>query len=93
MEPPVEVERSADFDADVRRTVQLIARRFEHHIARAPGQWVMFHEVWPGDACPERSRGDVPPTMTDDRAPSVPPVVGRPPAIGTAAGPGGETAR
>jgi lauroyl/myristoyl acyltransferase len=43
----IEVERTGDVDADVRRVTQAIARRLERQIARHPGHWVMFHDHWP----------------------------------------------
>lgn len=48
MEPPLPLARTADFDADVQRATQLIAGAFERRIREHPGQWVMFHEIWPG---------------------------------------------
>lgn len=49
IEPPVPLERTADFDADVQRVTQAIARVFEQAISRYPEQWVMFHEIWLAD--------------------------------------------
>jgi lauroyl/myristoyl acyltransferase len=46
---PLRIERSGDLDHDVQRLTQLIANEFERHIRRAPGRWVMFHDIWRND--------------------------------------------
>lgn len=48
MEAPVAIERSGSLDEDVRAMTQRIASLFERHIARHPGKWVMFHDLWAG---------------------------------------------
>ena len=46
---PLEWERAADIDGDVKRATQAIARTFERYIGEDPGRWVMFHDIWTGD--------------------------------------------
>jgi lauroyl/myristoyl acyltransferase len=48
MEAPVEIERTDSLDADVTALTQDVASLFEAHIARHPGRWVMFHDLWAG---------------------------------------------
>lgn len=43
---PLVAEREGDLDDDVQRLTQQIAEQFEAAIRRAPGQWVMFHDIW-----------------------------------------------
>jgi lauroyl/myristoyl acyltransferase len=47
VDPPIIVERTGDFDADVQRATQLIANAIEGHIRDYPDLWVMFHQIWP----------------------------------------------
>ncbi|CAA9232047.1 MAG: hypothetical protein AVDCRST_MAG77-1058 [uncultured Chloroflexi bacterium] len=49
MSAPLELERTGDIDADVRRGTERIAVELERLIARHPEQWVMFHDVWAGN--------------------------------------------
>jgi lauroyl/myristoyl acyltransferase len=49
LEAPLEVAPTGDIDADVRRVTQLIALTFERHIARYPGRWVMYHDIFVRD--------------------------------------------
>ncbi|HEX2034948.1 MAG TPA: lysophospholipid acyltransferase family protein [Chloroflexota bacterium] len=46
LEPPLLVERSGDFAADVQRATQMMAGVLERYIRQYPGQWVMFHDIW-----------------------------------------------
>ena len=48
LEAPIEIERSGSLDADVSKLTQKVAATFEAHIARHPGRWVMFHDLWAG---------------------------------------------
>ena len=47
LEEPIEVERTEDRDADVRRAMERWARVLEVAIRRWPTQWYNFHDVWP----------------------------------------------
>lgn len=48
MEAPLALQKSGSLEHDVREATQRVARLFEGHIARDPGYWVMFHDVWQG---------------------------------------------
>jgi len=45
-EPPLEIPRSGDRDADLREGVRRWAAVLEKYIARAPEQWSVFERVW-----------------------------------------------
>ena len=47
LDPPFDVPRTDDLDADVRQATQAVARAFERRIAARPEQWVLFHDLWP----------------------------------------------
>jgi lauroyl/myristoyl acyltransferase len=47
LEQPIEVERTEDRDADVRRAMEKWALVLERAIRRWPTQWYNFHDVWP----------------------------------------------
>ncbi|HEU5316205.1 MAG TPA: lysophospholipid acyltransferase family protein [Chloroflexota bacterium] len=49
LEPPIEIPRSGDLERDVGRVTQAIAALFERHLARDPGRWVMFHDIFRTD--------------------------------------------
>jgi lauroyl/myristoyl acyltransferase len=46
LEPALRAVATGNMDDDVGRVTQEIAARFERHIARHPGRWVMFHDVF-----------------------------------------------
>ena len=46
IEPPLELERSGDHAADVRRGVRQFASVMERHIRIAPEQWSVFETIW-----------------------------------------------
>lgn len=46
IEPPVEMEKSGDFERDVRANVRKVVARMEGWIRRYPEQWLMLHPVW-----------------------------------------------
>jgi KDO2-lipid IV(A) lauroyltransferase len=48
LETPVEATPTGDLDRDVAALSQKIAEIFERHIARHPGRWVMFHDIFGG---------------------------------------------
>jgi KDO2-lipid IV(A) lauroyltransferase len=47
VEPPLEVARSGDHDADVRAILAAINARIESWIRRRPDQWLWLHRRWP----------------------------------------------
>jgi len=50
---PIEVERSADRDGDVRRALERWVAVLERAVARWPTQWYTFYDFWPqGEAAP-----------------------------------------
>ncbi len=51
----ITIDRSDNREADLDAGLQVIARKLEAAIARAPGQWVLFQQVWPDG--PERDSG------------------------------------
>jgi len=46
MEPPIELVRTDDHQADVREGVRRFAAALEPYIRRAPEQWTVFEPVW-----------------------------------------------
>lgn len=46
VEPPLQLERTGDFERDVRVNVQKVVARMEDWIRRYPEQWLMLHPVW-----------------------------------------------
>jgi lauroyl/myristoyl acyltransferase len=52
-EPPLELERTGDMEADARRGEMLFLERFEKWLRAEPGQWAVLERVW-GD---EQVRG------------------------------------
>jgi KDO2-lipid IV(A) lauroyltransferase len=46
VEPPLQLERTGDFDEDVRVNVQKVVARMEDWIGRYPEQWPMLYPVW-----------------------------------------------
>jgi KDO2-lipid IV(A) lauroyltransferase len=49
IEPPLELERTGDLQADARAAVEKIARRMEFWIRQYPEQWLLFTPVWQQD--------------------------------------------
>lgn len=49
IEPPLELERTGDLQADSRAAVEKIARRMEFWIRQYPEQWILFSPVWQED--------------------------------------------
>lgn len=47
-EPPLEIPRTGDRDADVREGVQRFARVLERYVRDAPEQWTVFEDFWRG---------------------------------------------
>jgi len=47
IEPRVELVRTADRLADQRINVERVVKRFEPHIRRDPGQWLVLEPIWP----------------------------------------------
>jgi KDO2-lipid IV(A) lauroyltransferase len=47
IDPPIELERSGDRQADVRALTQAMARRLGYHVANHPEQWTVFQKRWP----------------------------------------------
>jgi KDO2-lipid IV(A) lauroyltransferase len=47
-EPPLEIPRTGDRDADVREGVQRFARVLERYVRRTPEQWTVFEDFWHG---------------------------------------------
>ena len=50
LEEPIEVERTDDRDADVRRAMERWAVVLESAIRRWPTQWYSFYDAWSADA-------------------------------------------
>lgn len=46
IEPRVELVKSGDRLADQRVNVERVVKRFEPHIRRAPGQWLVLEPIW-----------------------------------------------
>jgi lauroyl/myristoyl acyltransferase len=46
--PPIEVSRTANRAADLGAGMHRVAREIEAGIRRAPHQWFVFRELWPG---------------------------------------------
>jgi lauroyl/myristoyl acyltransferase len=47
-EPPLEIPRTGDRDADVREGVQRFARVLERYVRDAPEEWTVFEDFWRG---------------------------------------------
>jgi KDO2-lipid IV(A) lauroyltransferase len=47
-EPPLEIPKTGDRDADVREGVQRFARVLERYVRRTPEQWTVFEDFWHG---------------------------------------------
>ncbi len=46
--PPIEVARSANRNADLADAMRRVASEIEAGVRRAPHQWFVFRELWPG---------------------------------------------
>ena len=47
-EPPLEIPRTGNRDADVREGVQRFARVLERYVRNAPEEWTVFEDFWRG---------------------------------------------
>lgn len=47
-EPPLDIPRTGDREADVREGVQRFARVLERYVRNAPEQWTVFEDFWRG---------------------------------------------
>jgi KDO2-lipid IV(A) lauroyltransferase len=47
IEPPLELQRSADHEADIDAGMKQVARVMERHISRDPSQWLVAAPLWP----------------------------------------------
>lgn len=47
-EPPLEIPKTGDREADVREGVQRFARVLERYVRRTPEQWTVFEDFWHG---------------------------------------------
>lgn len=56
IDPPIDVRRTDDRDADVRAGVVEIFRRFEPYLRAEPGQWLVLERLW-DDAPSDGSKG------------------------------------
>ncbi len=45
--PPLEIQRTADRDADVRAIMTMFNAELERWIRQRPGQWLWLHQRWP----------------------------------------------
>jgi phosphatidylinositol dimannoside acyltransferase len=49
IEPPLELERTGDTEADIDRGMKLVVAAMERHISRDPAQWLVAAPVWPNN--------------------------------------------
>jgi phosphatidylinositol dimannoside acyltransferase len=49
VEPPLDLRRTGDVEADVADGMQKVVRSMEHYIAQRPEQWLVAAPVWPMD--------------------------------------------
>jgi lauroyl/myristoyl acyltransferase len=49
IEPPLELQRSGDLEADLESGMKLVVATMERHIARHPEQWLVAARVWPAN--------------------------------------------
>jgi phosphatidylinositol dimannoside acyltransferase len=47
IDPPIEVIRTGDFEADVRANARLVLERMEAQLRSDPGQWAVLERMWP----------------------------------------------
>ena len=55
IEPPIEIVRTGDTDADVRAIAERVLAMLEEQIRSDPGQWAVLESIWPQN---ERERPD-----------------------------------
>jgi lauroyl/myristoyl acyltransferase len=48
LRPPIDVPRTANRSADLAVAMHRVAGEIEAGIRRAPHQWFLFRELWPG---------------------------------------------
>jgi KDO2-lipid IV(A) lauroyltransferase len=58
IEPPLQLVRSHDREADLRQNVQLIARALERMISADPTQWAVLQRVWGAPPTRLQQRGE-----------------------------------
>jgi lauroyl/myristoyl acyltransferase len=46
VEPPLELERGGSLEEDVRLNTLRFLERFERHLRRDPGQWIVMEAIW-----------------------------------------------
>jgi KDO2-lipid IV(A) lauroyltransferase len=66
IEPPIDVERTGDFEADLRMNVERFLQVFEQHLRMTPEQWIVLEKVW-DDESPARD-GSCQPWLVGRRA-------------------------
>jgi KDO2-lipid IV(A) lauroyltransferase len=49
VEPPLELRRTDDREADIAFAMEQVARCMEQHIAQSPGQWLIAASLWSAD--------------------------------------------
>jgi lauroyl/myristoyl acyltransferase len=49
LEEPLKLEKTGDFEQDVRAGTLEFLARFEKHLRADPGQWGVFERVWDGE--------------------------------------------
>ena len=55
VEPPLDLERSGSLEEDVRLNTIRFLERFERHLRRDPGQWIVMEAVWGEASAQERA--------------------------------------
>ncbi len=45
--PPIEMQRTGDYDADVRTNARRLLALFEQRLRSDPGQWAVLEAIWP----------------------------------------------
>ena len=48
MEEPLQLEKTGDFQQDVRAGTLKFLKRFERRLQADPGQWAVFERIWDG---------------------------------------------
>jgi KDO2-lipid IV(A) lauroyltransferase len=48
LEEPMQIERTDDFQADVRKMALMWIARYEDYLRREPHQWAVFERIWEG---------------------------------------------
>lgn len=65
LEEPLEIERTDDFQADVRAAALKWIARYEDYLRREPHQWAVFERLWDADeAAPAKQASDERPKVT-----------------------------